>query len=208
MLVDDHELIRIALGKILGDASDVSIVAEASNGEEALKKARQDKPDVVILDVDMPGMGGIEATQRLNALPSKPKIIVVSVHSQAPYPQRLLEAGAMGYLPKGARSDEVLAAVRAVNRGKPYVDSEIAGDLAMASLRNSGKSPLDSLSKREIQIMMLLTNGKSTQAIAESLNISIKTVFTHRYRIYEKLDVDNDVELTHLALRYGILEHD
>ncbi len=208
MLVDDHELIRIALGKILSDAKDVVIVAEASSGEEALRQARRLHPDVVILDVDMPGMGGIEATQRLTALPSQPKVIVVSVHSQAPYPQRLLEAGALGYLPKGARADEVLAAVRSAYRGKPYVDSEIAGTLALASLRGGGKSPLESLSKREMQIMMMLTRGQSTQSIAETLNISTKTVFTHRYRIFDKLGVDNDVELTHLALRYGLLEHD
>jgi two-component system invasion response regulator UvrY len=205
MLVDDHELIRIALGKILGDAPDVTVVAEASSGEEALKKARKVAPDVAILDVDMPGMGGIEATQRITALPSKPKVIVVSVHSRAPYPQRLLEAGALGYLPKGARADEVLAAVRSVARGRPYVDPGIAGDLALASV-HGGKSPLETLSPREMQIMLMLTRGESAQAIAEALNISTKTVFTHRYRIYEKLDVDNDVELTHLAMRYGVLE--
>jgi two-component system invasion response regulator UvrY len=206
MLVDDHELIRIALGKILGEAGDIKIVAEAGNGEEALEKARQVRPDVVILDVEMPGMGGIETTQRLSALPCKPKIIVISVHSQAPYPRRLLEAGALGYLPKGGKAEEVLAAVRLVARGRPYLAADIASDLALAGLRGASHSPLESLSKRELQIMMLLTQGHNPQMIAEALNISIKTVFTHRYRIYAKLGVDNDVALTHLAMRHGILQ--
>lgn len=208
MLVDDHELIRIALGKLLGEAQDINIVAEAGSGEEALDKARRIRPDVIILDVDMPGMGGVEATRRLTALPNKPKVIVISVHSQAPYPQRLLAAGALGYLPKGGRSEEVLAAVRSVHRGHPYISPQIAGDLALASLPGGRKSPLECLSPREMQVMMMLTRGQSTQAIAETLNISTKTVFTHRYRIYDKLGVDNDVALTHLAMRYGMLEGD
>lgn len=206
MLVDDHELIRIALAKILGEAKDVQVIAEASSGEEALDKARRDKPEVIILDVEMPGMGGIEAAQRLSAMPWKPRIIVVSVHARDPYPRRLLEAGAMGYLPKGVGADEVLAAVRSVAKGRPYLSPEIASAMAMESLSRGGKSPLDMLSRREIQVMLMLTQGHSPQVIAENLNVSIKTVFTHRYRIYEKLGVDNDVALTHLALRHGILE--
>ena len=208
MLVDDHELIRIALGKLLSEARDISIIAEAGSGEEALDKARKLKPEVVILDVDMPGMGGVEATRRLSALPHSPKVIVVSIHSHAPYPQRLLEAGAMGYLPKGGRAEEIMAAVRSVNRGQPYIAPEIAGDLVLSNLHGGSKSPLDVLSRREMQIMMMLTRGQSTQSIADTLNISTKTVFTHRYRIYEKLSVDNDVALTHVALRYGMLDQE
>jgi two-component system invasion response regulator UvrY len=205
MLVDDHELIRIALAKILHEAEDIKVIAEASSGEEALEKARKVKPEVVILDVQMPGMGGIEAAQRLSALSYRPKVIVISVYTQDPYPRRLLEAGALGYLPKGGRAEEVLAAVRSVAKGRPYLSAEIANALALAGLSGGHRSPLDALSKREMQVMMMLTQGHSPQAIADSLNISIKTVFTHRYRIYEKLSVDNDVALTHLALRHGIL---
>ena len=205
MLVDDHELIRIALAKILGEARDIKVIAEASSGEEALEQARRLKPDVVMLDVQMPGMGGIEATQRLISLPCKPKVIVISVYSQEPYPRRLLEAGALGYLPKGVRAEEILAAIRSVVKGRPYLSAEIASALALASLAGGPKSPLDTLSKREMQVMLMLIQSYSPQAIAESLNISIKTVFTHRYRIYDKLGVDNDVALTHLALRHGVL---
>lgn len=206
MLVDDHELIRIALGKILSDAEGIKVIAEASSGEEALERARREQPHVIILDVDMPGMGGVEATRRLTALPNHPKVIVISVHSQAPYPQRLLEAGALGYLPKGGRAEEVIAAIKSVYKGHPYLSPEVAGSLALAALHGGRKSPLDTLTRREMQVMLMLTQGQSLQVIAKSLNLSPKTVATHRYRIYDKLGVDNDVALTHVALRYGILE--
>ncbi len=206
LLVDDHQLIRIALGKILGDADGIDVVGEACSGEQALELARRLRPDVVIVDVDMPGMGGVEATRRLSALPSRPKVIVISVYAQSPYPQRMLEAGAMGYLPKGGKAEEVVEAVRSVAQGQPYVAPQIAGDLAMASLRGAGSSPVDCLSRREMQVMLMLTQGHSPQSIAKALNISPKTVFTHRYRIYDKLGVDSDVALTHVALRHGLLD--
>ncbi len=207
LLVDDHELIRIALAQILDGASDVQVIGQASSGEAALDLARRLLPDVVIVDVDMPGMGGVEATRRISALPGKPKVIVISVHTQSPYPQRLLEAGATGYLPKAGHAQDILAAVRSVYRGKPYIATEIASDLAMAAVAGD-KSPLDSLSQREMQVMMMLTRGQTLQSIAKALNLSPKTVATHRYRIYGKLGVDNDVALTHLAIRYGLLEED
>lgn len=206
LLVDDHELIRIALSQILDGADDVQVIGQASNGEEALELARRLRPDVVIIDVDMPGMGGVEATRRISALPGKPRVIVISVHTRPPYPQRLLEAGAMGYLPKAGHAQDVLAAVRSVSRGKPYIAAEIASDLAMAAVAGGGKTPLDSLSQREMQVMMMLTRGQTLQSIAKSLNLSPKTVATHRYRIYGKLGVDNDVALTHMAIRYGMLD--
>jgi two-component system invasion response regulator UvrY len=206
MLVDDHELIRIALAKILGETQDIQVVAEAGSGEEALEKARRIQPDVILVDVEMPGMGGIEATQRLSALSCKPKVIVISVHYLDPYPRRLLKAGASGYLPKGGRAEEVIKAIRSVALGRPYLSAEIANALALASIESGQRSPLENLSKREMQVMMMLIQGHSPQTIAENLNISVKTVFTHRYRIYDKLGVDNDVALTHLALRHGILK--
>ncbi len=206
MLVDDHELIRIALAKILGERDDIAVVAEAGDGEEALARARETRPEVVIVDVDMPGMGGVEATRRLSALPHKPRVIAISVHDQLPYPQQMLEAGAMGYLPKGGGADEIVAAVRSVARGEPYVAPAIAGKLVMANLHRTAVSPLAALSPREQQIMQMLVQGLGPQAIGETLNISAKTVCTHRYRIYEKLGVDSDVALTHLAYRFGLIK--
>ncbi|RTL01492.1 MAG: response regulator transcription factor, partial [Lysobacterales bacterium] len=186
MLVDDHQLIRIALGQILGGHADIEVVAEAADGEEALVRARAAKPDVILIDVDMPGMGGVEATRRLSALAHKPRVVAISVHDQMPYPQRMMEAGAVGYLPKGGSADEVLAAVRAVARGQPYIAPVIAGKMFLTSMNRSGSAGngaqvLDTLSAREMQVMLALVNGQNPQQIGEALKISAKTVCTHRY---------------------------
>lgn len=174
-------------------------------------RARAAKPDVILIDVDMPGMGGVEATRRLSALAHKPRVVAISVHDQMPYPQRMMEAGAVGYLPKGGSADEVLAAVRAVARGQPYIAPVIAGKMFLTSMNRSGSAGngaqvLDTLSAREMQVMLALVNGQNPQQIGEALKISAKTVCTHRYHIYEKLGVDSDVALTHLAYRYGLIE--
>jgi len=205
LVVDDHVLIRVALRRILEESGDIQVVGEASTGEEAVEIARRNPLDLVIMDVDMPGMGGVEATRKLNNISGGPKVIVISVHSQDPYPKRLLEAGASGYLSKGSGANEVISAVRTVYAGQPYVAPEVAGQLAMASI-NRTESPLDSLTQREMQVMLMLTRGQNAQNISRTLNLSPKTVCTYRYRLYEKLDVRNDVELTHLAIRHGLIE--
>ncbi len=205
MLVDDHALIRVALRRILEEAGDIEVVAEAGNGEEAVDIARRQPVDLVVMDVDMPGIGGVEATRKLNTISGGPKVIVISVHSQDPYPKRLLEAGASGYLSKSSGAQEVLTAIRTVYNGQPYVAPEVAGQLALASI-NRTESPLDLLTQREMQVMLMLTRGQNAQAISRNLNLSPKTVCTYRYRLYEKLDVRNDVELTHLAIRHGLIE--
>ncbi len=205
MVVDDHTLIRVALKRILEEQGDIQVVAEASSGEQAVEIARRQPLDLVVMDVDMPGMGGVEATRKINNMAGGPKVIVISVHSQDPYPKRLLEAGASGYLSKATGANEVIGAVRTVYGGQPYVAPEVAGQLAMASI-NRTESPLDSLTQREMQVMLMLTKGQNAQSISKTLNLSPKTVCTYRYRLYEKLDVKNDVELTHLAIRHGLVE--
>lgn len=204
LVVDDHTLIRVALRRILEEAGDISVVAEAATGEEAVEIARRNPIDITVMDVDMPGMGGVEATRKLTMIQGGPRVIVISVHSQDPYPRRLLEAGATGYLSKSSGSNEVLSAVRAVYAGQPYVAPEVAGQLALASI-NRSDSPLDTLTQREMQVMLMLTRGQNAQTISKTLNLSPKTVCTYRYRLYEKLDVRNDVELTHLAIRHGLI---
>ncbi len=205
LVVDDHALIRVALKRILEESGDIEVVAEVSSGEEAVEIARRQPLDLVVMDVDMPGMGGVEATRKLNNISGGPRVIVISVHSQDPYPKRLLEAGASGYLSKSSGATEVISAVRTVHAGHPYVAPEVAGQLAMASI-NRTESPLDSLTQREMQVMLMLTRGQNAQSISRTLNLSPKTVCTYRYRLYEKLDVRNDVELTHLAIRHGLIE--
>ena len=206
MLVDDHRLVRAGLKRVLTDLPDMQIVAEAGSGEESLELARQHQPDVVLMDINMPGIGGLEATRRLAQRYPSMKIIAVTMHTEEPYPSRLLAAGAAGYISKDSASDEVTAAIRRVHAGGHYVASDIAGNLAANLIRGKKESPFEQLSQRETQVMLMLTKGHSTQDISDRLCLSPKTVSTYRYRLFEKLGVDNDVELTRMAMRYGLLD--
>lgn len=206
LLVDDHELVRSALRCLLEKENDFEVVAEAASGEEALRLARELSPDVVLMDISMPGMGGLEATRRLLATHPDTRVIGVTMYEEEPYPSRMLEAGAAGYLPKNCATEELAAAIRQVMMGKSYVASSIASRLAVSLIKGSGGSAFDRLSQREMQVALMVTQGRTTQAISDTLCLSPKTVSTYRYRVFEKLGVHNDVELTRLAMRYGLLE--
>lgn len=206
MLVDDHRLVRAGLKRVLEEAPDVQVVAEASSGEEALELAKVHKLDVVLMDLNMPGIGGLEATRRLLQRSPEMKIIAVSMHIEEPFPSRVLGAGAVGYISKDSAADEVLAAIRRVHSGGHYVAASVAGNLAASLFKSDGASPFEKLSQREMQVMLMLTKGYSTQEISDRLCLSPKTVSTYRYRLFEKLSVNNDVELTRMAMRYGLLE--
>lgn len=206
LLVDDHDLVRSGLRRLLEEETDFEVVGEVGTGEQALQAVRTTKPDVVLMDINMPGMGGLEATRRLLSTNPKIKIIAVSMYSEEPYPSRLLEAGAAGYLSKDSAAEEVVTAVRQVAAGKNYVAPSIASKLAVSLIKGSKGSPFDSLSQREMQVVLLVTRGQSTKDISDSLCLSPKTVSTYRYRVFEKLDVANDVELTRLTMRYGLLD--
>lgn len=204
LLVDDHELIRVGMRKLIEAEEDIVISGEAGSGEQALNMVRQERPDVVVLDINMPGMNGVEATRKITRLDNAPKVVIVSVHAQDPIPVRLLEAGASGYLTKEAAAEELLPALRAVSRGKRYLSADIAREIALAQA--GGESPLGQLSEREMEVLLLVADGKGIPEIAERLSVSPKTVSTYRYRLFEKLDVENDVELARYALRYGLIE--
>lgn len=206
LLVDDHELVRTGIRRLLEDFDDLEIIAEAENGEEAISIVREDKPDVILMDVNMPGIGGLEATRKLLQIHNDMKIIVVTIHIEEPFPSRLLKAGATGYLTKGCAVSEIVEAIRTVNKGKRYIGSDVAQQLAMTMLPGNDKSPFEALSQRELQVMLMVTQGQKIQEIAEKLCLSPKTVSTYRYRLFEKLDVKSDVELTHLAMRHGMID--
>jgi len=207
LLVDDHELVRTGFRHILEEAKDIEVIEEASSGEEAISFVRNTLPDLVLMDVNMPGIGGIEATRRLLRINSSIKVIALTVHTDSPFPTQLHEAGALGYLTKGCPAEEMLKAIRLVASGKPYVSNEVSQKLAWAQM--SGRTddqPFGQISQREMQVLMMIIQGTKTQEISDSLCLSPKTVSTYRHRLYEKLEVDTDVDLTHLAIRHGLVE--
>jgi two-component system invasion response regulator UvrY len=205
LLVDDHELIRTGVKGILDKAPDIEVAAEASNGEEAVEMVRQIPVDVVLMDVNMPGMGGIEATRRVLRVNPKLKVIALTVLDDDPFPTRLHEVGAMGFLTKGCPADEMLRAIRAVHNGHHYIASEVARKHTITEWHGHGDNPFKQLSSRETQVLLQILEGQKNQEISDTLSLSPKTVSTYRQRIYEKLDIKNDVELTRLAYRHGIL---
>lgn len=206
LVVDDHELVRTGICRMLADHQDIQVIGEASTGEDALQFARNLQPDVVLLDVNMPGVGGIETTRRL--LQSQPNchVIAVSGLSEEPYPSLLLKAGAKGYLTKGTPVDEMVKAIKKVMQGGKYVCADVAEQLTNVLLADTPQSPFDSLSEREMQVAMMVVNCMSAQEIADKLFVSVKTVNTYRYRIFDKLQIDSDVKLTHLAMRHGLIQ--
>jgi two-component system invasion response regulator UvrY len=206
LVVDDHDLVRSGVSRLLSDVPGIEVVGEASSGEEAIKIAREKRPNVVLMDVKMPGIGGLEATRKMVRHDPDIKIIALTIYGHEPFPTKLLQAGASGYLTKGALIDEMVAAIRAVYAGKRYLGPEIAQQMALKSLTDNEESPFEQLSERELQVMIMITSGQNVQIIAEKLCVSPKTINSYRYRIFEKLNVKSDVELTLLAMRHGILE--
>ncbi len=205
LLVDDHELIRTGVRGILDKAPDIEVAAEASTGEEALDIVQHIPVDVVLMDVNMPGMGGIEATRRVLRAKPELKVIALTVLDDDPFPTRLHEVGAMGFLTKGCPAEEMLRAIRAVYNGHHYIASEVARKHTLTEWHGQGDNPFKQLSSRETQVLLQILEGQKNQQISDILSLSPKTVSTYRQRIYEKLDIKNDVELTRLAYRHGIL---
>ncbi|MDF1655823.1 MAG: UvrY/SirA/GacA family response regulator transcription factor [Coxiellaceae bacterium] len=206
MLVDDLDLVRTGIKKMLDEAAGIKVIGEATSGEEAVKLARSVKPNVVLMDVKMPGIGGFEATRKLIRMDPDIKVLIVTVCDNDLYPARLLQVGASGYLTKGATMDEMVQAIKAVHAGQRYISPEIANRLAFKHVSDKDESPFETLSERELQVMLMITKGMKVQEIADKLCLSPKTVNSYRYRIFEKLNVKNDVELTLLAIRHGLVE--
>ena len=206
LIVDDHELIRTGISRLLADFDKINIVGEVSSGEDAVSLARKERPDVVLMDADMPGIGGLEATRRLVRYDPDIKVIAVTVYNEEPYPTKFMQSGAAGYLTKGADIKEIVTAIRQVNSGKRYITPEVAQEMALKALNPGDESPFDSLSEREMQVMFMITQGQKVPDISEKLFLSPKTINSYRYRLFEKLNIENDVELTHMAIRYGVIK--
>ena len=206
LVVDDHELVRTGICRMLEDQTDIQVIGQAESGEEAITIVRQQHPNVVLLDVNMPGIGGVETTRRLLQTAPDTKVLAVSGLAEEPYPSLLLKAGARGYITKGAPITEMVRAIKKVMQGGKYFSADIAEQLASSYLSDTQTSPFDALSEREMQVAMMVVNCVSAQEISDKLFVSVKTVNTYRYRIFEKLGLDSDVKLTHLAIRYGLIK--
>ncbi len=204
LIVDDHALVRMGIRRLLDDMADVEVVADAESGEQALLLVKTHAPDVILLDMKMPGIDGWEVTRRLKKSNPDIKIIALTAMSSDPLP--VLQLGAMGYLSKESGAVEIALAIRKVARGEKYLSAEIAQKMAINSLQDAKNSPFDMLSEREMQVMLMVTSGMNVQDIAERLFLSSKTVNGYRYRMFEKLGIKNDVELTFLAMKHRIIE--
>ena len=205
MLVDDHAVVRMGFKMLLESDTDIKVVAEAESGETAVKMYMEHKPDVVVMDITMPGIGGLEATDRIIAKDGSARILVLSAHEDSVHPKRVLTAGAMGYLTKRSAAEELIKAIRTVAGRKMYLEASIAQQMAIQQL-NGEKNPVDVLSDREFEVFMALAKGETTNQIAETLSLSPRTVGTHLYNIKQKLNAGNSAEIALIAMRSGLID--
>ncbi|MBB3168460.1 response regulator [Simiduia aestuariiviva] len=208
LVVDDHDLVRTGIVRMLSDVEGIEVIGEADSGETAITRTKELSPHVILMDVKMPGMGGLEATKKLLHWHPEVRIVAVTACDDDLYPQRLLQAGASGYITKGADLKEMIEAVHTVVRGDIYMSNNIARQLAMKNFggRKGEQSPFELLSERELQTALMIANGQKPTDIAATFNVSPKTVNTYRYRIFEKLNIGSDVELTLMAVKHHVLD--
>jgi DNA-binding NarL/FixJ family response regulator len=212
LLVEDHTIVRKGLRALLEGEPDMQVVGEAEDGRQALNQVQQLLPDVVLMDIGMPGLNGLEATRQIKHQFPKTKVVVLTMHTSAEYVFSVLQAGASGYLVKQAATEEVISAIRAVYQGESFLSPSISTKVIEEYLRRAGKTesvdPYERLTSREREVLQLIAEGHSTQEIATLLYVSGKTVETHRSRLMEKLDIHTIAELTQYAIRKGIIELD
>ena len=206
MVADDHDLVRSGISRMLGDVQGIKVVAQAASGEEAVDCYREFAPDVTLMDIRMPGIGGLEATRKICQINPHARIIAVTACADELFPAKLIEAGAMGYVTKSTDISEMVTAIRNVFTGKKYIDPDIAQQLALRAIEPESASPFQQLSQREMQIAMMIVHCEKVQSISEKLCLSPKTVNSYRYRMFDKLNISSDVELTHMAIRHELID--
>jgi DNA-binding NarL/FixJ family response regulator len=205
LLADDHSVVRQGFRLILENQPDMEVVGEASNGREAVTVAESLQPDVIIMDVTMPELNGIEATRRIGELAPRARVLALSMHKDSVYVREILRAGAKGYLLKDAAGNDLLAAVRAVARGEGYLSPAVS-DAVLTDYRKHVTNPIDLLTSREREVLQMIAEGKTNKEIANSLQLSVYTVEAHRGRIMEKLNLHSTGELVRFALRNGLID--
>ena len=204
-VVDDEELVRAGIVSIINRVEGIEVVAEGSSGEDAIAICRDEAVDVLSMDIKMPGIGGYGAVRTLSKINTEVKILIVSVFSDDMYPTRLLQAGAKGYITKASSKAEMVRAIRSIHQGQHYICPEVANIMALKQIGDQAGSVFDQLSERELQVCLKIISGIKPQEIADDFHLSAKTINSYRYRIFEKLDISNDVELTHLAIKHGLI---
>lgn len=205
LLVDDHSVVRMGFKMLIEAEQDMKVIAEAESGEQGIKVYKETHPDITIMDITMPGIGGLEAIERILAHDKNAKILVLSAHEDSVHPKRALNAGALGYLTKRSAAEELIKAIRSVQKGTKYLEPSIAQQMAITQLSGEN-NPVEILSDREFEVFIALAKGKSTNEIAETICLSPRTVGTHLYNIKQKLNANNSAEIALIAIRCGLLE--
>jgi two-component system invasion response regulator UvrY len=206
LLVDDHAVVRTGFRLLLQSIGEVSVVAEAESGEDACRLYSELEPDVVVMDIAMPGMGGLEALRRMRARHPQVRVLTLSAHDDPMHARRCLAEGALGFLSKRSAPEALVQAVTVVASGRRYLDAALAQKLALADFDGASKSPVERLTEREFEVFVRLAGGATVQRIAQDLKLSASTVGTHLYNIKQKLGVENQSELTLIAIRYKLIE--
>lgn len=207
LLADDHSIVREGLRRIVEESDDIEVVAEASDGKEAIHQIRKSRPDVAVIDISMPEIDGLEVLQQLQPEYPELPILILTMHEEQQYAVRAIEAGARGYITKKSAPEQLVKAIRKVHAGSRYLSEEAAEALALRVAKGkSGQSPLDLLSTRELQVLRRLALGHTNREIAENYNISIKTVDTYRLRLLKKLSLRNNAELSRFAIQNRLIE--
>ncbi len=205
LLVDDHAVVRMGFKMLIEAEEGIKVIGEAESGEIAVKLFQELKPDIIVMDITMPGIGGLEAIDRIMAKDKNTKILVLSAHEDSVHPKRVLNAGAMGYLTKRSAAEELIKAIKSIHQGKRYLEPNIAQQMAITQL--SGETnPVEILSDREFEVFIALAKGKSTNDIADTLCLSPRTVGTHLYNIKQKLNANNSAEIALIAIRCGLID--
>ncbi len=201
LIADDHSIVRKGLKQVLADTADMVVSDEAASTEEALEKALGGDFDVVVLDISMPGRGGLDALKQIKSQKPKLPVLILSMYSEEQYALRVLKAGAAGYLTKESAPDELIGAIRKVSKGMKYVSAHLAEEIAFALDADADRPIQEILSDREFQVLCMIASGKTTREIADALSLSIKTINTYRLRVLEKMRMKNNAELTHYAIK-------
>ena len=206
LIADDHVIVREGLKQIVAETSDMVVSDEAGSGHEVLNKVLKNDYDVLVLDITMPGRGGLDVLKQIKSQKPELPVLVLSVHPEEQYAVRTLKAGASGYLTKESAPDELIAAIRKVSVGKKYVSPSLAEKLVFELEIDTEKPLHEALSDREYQVMCMIASGKTVKEIAEELFLSVKTISTYRSRILEKMKMKNNAELTYYAIKHGLVE--